>query len=190
MYFGSVGTVKPNTNGEMHLKKITFHTLVTPRVTPACPPRCSGRHLSNSADLVNLVVAPPFPPSPQPPIHTSRLRHHWRLRRSRRPRARDLHKALGISVCGGCAASKNVVARGVYRQETWYSCRCSRLVILNLDDEPAGASSKACRRKSSDGPFCALGSTYVLDSTYGLDSSYGGHRSRAYVWAQFAAADL
>ena len=56
-------------------------------------------------------------------------------------------------MCGGCAASRNVVARGVYRQETWYSCRCSRLVILNLDGELAGASSKACRRKSSDGPF-------------------------------------
>ena len=179
MYFGSVGTVKPNTNGEMHLKKITFHTLVTPRVTPACPPRCSGRHLSNSADLVNLVVAPPFPPSPQPPIHTSRLRHRWRLRRSRRPRARDLHKAL--------ACVEDVPLAEMWSQGVFIDRRHGLVVVdlvlqllVSLANLLAASdrikSSKLVRRKQQSCALdCALGSTYVSDS---LDSSYGGRWSR------------
>ena len=31
-----------------------------------------------------------------------------------------------------------MVARGVYRQETWSSCRCSRLAMLSFDGELAG----------------------------------------------------
>ena len=52
------------------------------------------------------------------------------------------------------------------------------------------AETKNSESETESDLICALGSTYVLDSTYGLDSSYGGHRSRTYVWAQFAAADL
>ena len=51
---------------------------------------------------------------------------------------------------GGCAASRNVVARGVYRQETWSSCRCSRLAVLSFGGELASRiKSKPCSEKSS-----------------------------------------
>ena len=100
------------------------------------------------------------------------------------------HTEPRTDVHGGCAVSRNVVARDVYRQETWSRCRCCRLTALTFCDVVAGDRSRALfiQKRSLFCGLLRLGQhVRVLDSTYVLDSSYGDSWSGARVRAHSAA---